>query len=382
MEADRPRRDPLKAAALASAVLLSATACAGASAKGGDLPDFGVRAAAAPGAGRVRTPDGAIDVADLVLRHRGESPVTVLAVTRDVAAEERTPLHRLVPFARPATRGERAILPAGGRTVVLAERFSDGSAPPAPFGVEVSLRGVNEHGFETAGAARGMAGDGGFRDATTLGAPLVGGGWVAENGPSTCSGHRRAIIWRDNRPRCAQRFALDFFREVAPGVTRSATGGGNEAFGAWGGEVVAPVDGTVAAAVDGIPDNEPDPTDRAVPMEEATIAGNHVVLDLGDGAFVMLAHLRRGSVRVKTGDRVRRGDPLGLVGNSGNSTEPHLHLHVADGPSPTDADGIPFVFDRFSSGGRQFDGVLPAEGSVVAFPEKSASTPAPSADAR
>ena len=64
-----------------------------------------------------------------------------------------------------------------------------------------------------------------------------------------------------------------------------------------------------------------------------TPAGNHVVLDLGSGEYALLAHLRRGSVRVRPGQRVRRGETLGRCGNSGNSSEPHLHFHVQDRPS-------------------------------------------------
>ncbi|MFI0349452.1 M23 family metallopeptidase [Actinomadura sp. 9N407] len=74
------------------------------------------------------------------------------------------------------------------------------------------------------------------------------------------------------------------------------------------------------------------------------ILGNHVILDLGDGVYAVFAHLRRGSLRVAKGDRVRAGDLLGEVGNSGNSSEPHLHFHLMDGPRPLIAAGVPFAF--------------------------------------
>src|SRR5262249_46331281 len=75
--------------------------------------------------------------------------------------------------------------------------------------------------------------------------------------------------------------------------------------------------------------------------------GNAVVLDLGDGRFALYAHLQPGSLRVHAGDVVRRGQPLGLVGNSGNSSSPHLHFHVMDGPSPLDSNGLPYEIDAF-----------------------------------
>ncbi|TDB97441.1 M23 family metallopeptidase [Actinomadura sp. 7K534] len=86
------------------------------------------------------------------------------------------------------------------------------------------------------------------------------------------------------------------------------------------------------------------------------VAGNSVVLDLGDGVYAFLAHMRRGSVRVRKGDRVRAGDVLGEVGNSGNSSEPHLHFHLMDRRRPVAAAGLPFAF-RYESGGEVRTGV-------------------------
>ncbi|NEA29371.1 M23 family metallopeptidase [Actinomadura bangladeshensis] len=74
------------------------------------------------------------------------------------------------------------------------------------------------------------------------------------------------------------------------------------------------------------------------------VVGNSVTLDLGGGVYAVFAHLRRGSVRVAKGDRVRAGDVLGEVGNSGNTSEPHLHFHLMDRPGPLVAAGIPFAF--------------------------------------
>ena len=81
---------------------------------------------------------------------------------------------------------------------------------------------------------------------------------------------------------------------------------------------------------------------------EARAVDGQVQFAPGGGAFVLYAHMKPGSVRVKTGDKVKRGDVIGHVGNTGNSSEPHLHLHVMDGPSPLLADGLPYVFDAFT----------------------------------
>jgi murein DD-endopeptidase MepM/ murein hydrolase activator NlpD len=74
------------------------------------------------------------------------------------------------------------------------------------------------------------------------------------------------------------------------------------------------------------------------------VIGNHVILDLGDGTYAVYAHVQRGSLQVRAGDTVRAGQPIARVGNSGNTTEPHLHFHLMDGPDPDDARGIPFTW--------------------------------------
>ena len=101
--------------------------------------------------------------------------------------------------------------------------------------------------------------------------------------------------------------------------------------------MLAPADGLIVGAADGYADNRPGTnSDRA----------NHVVIDIGAGRYVLMAHLMQGSVTVEIGDRVRRGQPLAAVGNNGHSSEPHLHLQVQDSPAGIDAeahlpDGVP-----------------------------------------
>jgi hypothetical protein len=107
-----------------------------------------------------------------------------------------------------------------------------------------------------------------------------------------------------------------------------------EAYAIWGAEVASPCDGVVAGASDGLPDLAPGVMDPGHP------AGNHVVLECA-GVRVLLAHLREGSVAVAPGDRVVAGASLGRVGNSGNTTEPHLHIHAFD---PASGDPVPLRF--------------------------------------
>ena len=113
----------------------------------------------------------------------------------------------------------------------------------------------------------------------------------------------------------------------------------NTNYQAYGSEVLAVADATVAATKDGIPQNVPGANSRAVAMTIETLAGNHIILDLGGGNFCMYAHLQPGTLKVKAGENVKRGQVLALLGNSGNSTEPHLHFQVMDSASPLGAEG-------------------------------------------
>jgi murein DD-endopeptidase MepM/ murein hydrolase activator NlpD len=85
-----------------------------------------------------------------------------------------------------------------------------------------------------------------------------------------------------------------------------------------------------------------------VPITLETVGGNHVILNIGDGHYAFYAHLQPGSIKVHVGDRVKRGQLLGLVGNSGNSTEPHLHFHLSDASSPLGSEGIPYAYETLS----------------------------------
>jgi murein DD-endopeptidase MepM/ murein hydrolase activator NlpD len=121
----------------------------------------------------------------------------------------------------------------------------------------------------------------------------------------------------------------------------------NRNYRAYGADVLAVADATVARIKDGIRENTPgeDP-DGAFITDDAEL-GNYIILDLGGGNSCLYAHLQPGTLRVKAGDRVKRGQTLGLLGNSGSSTEPHLHFQVMNGTSLVDPEGIPYLIDSF-----------------------------------
>src|SRR6202030_3311323 len=120
---------------------------------------------------------------------------------------------------------------------------------------------------------------------------------------------------------------------------------------AYGTEILAVADGVVTQTKDGIPQNIPNKP-PVVPITLETIGGNHVIMEIGNGLYAFYAHIQPGSIRVKVGDNVRRGQVLGLLGNSGNSTEPHLHFHICNANSELGCEGLPYAFAEYELQGK------------------------------
>lgn len=183
------------------------------------------------------------------------------------------------------------------------------------------------------------------RSPVVLGPPLLGRGYVAGDGCCDSIRHVRALLSLDGRFALAQRFAIDW--EQADDEGRLVRGDTKvlSSYNIFGKHVLAIADGTVVSSRNDLPEQVPGALPAGLALAEAD--GNFVVLDIG-GAYVLYAHMQPGSVTVSAGARVRRGQVLGKVGNTGNSQAPHLHLHVMDGPSPLLSNGVPYVFDQFT----------------------------------
>lgn len=253
-------------------------------------------------------------------------------------------------IAPPPPFEERARIGGGLRAVVfLWVPVESGSVPASVRHRLTVSRGTGDsvRTHVLTGAATTVT-----RDIAVIGPPLRGEGWLAANGPDPNTGHRRGIVPVEGNAAIAQRFAIDYVKMNENGRRFMGDSLKNESYFAEGVDALAVADGIVVAVKDSIPENIPGPASRAVPITLETVGGNFVIIDIGQGRYAFYAHLKPGSLRVRPGDRVRKGQVIGLVGNSGNSTEPHLHFHLADGISPLGSEGIPYVHETFQLLGR------------------------------
>lgn len=227
---------------------------------------------------------------------------------------------------------------------------------------------------------------------TVLSLPFAGR-WLARNSPARrVPSHGTDLL--------GERFAIDFIGVDFIGADFNGAGKNHhtanrrdwhtffgtepvDRFFAFGRPILAPVDGTVIAAHDGESDHEarrsqlalvPYVLGQAARLRQGVqaIAGNHLVIALHDEQlFVALVHLRAGSLRVGIGDRVVTGTPIAECGNSGNSTQPHLHLQVMDSADLSVARGTPLAFRDYrewTRGSRHpldHRSGIPAEDAVV-----------------
>ena len=171
--------------------------------------------------------------------------------------------------------------------------------------------------------------------AVQIAAPFGGEWLVVQGGPSPLQNHHLAAY--------NQRYAIDLVRlENGYVFDSSGEAEGNAAAYGWDQPLLSPVDGQVVFARDDMEDAD----GTGSVSSEADAAGNVIVIELDNGLFIVLAHLRYGSLRVETGDEVQTGEPLARTGNSGNTTLPHLHIQVqthADLWDPNNQ-SVPFAF--------------------------------------
>lgn len=156
----------------------------------------------------------------------------------------------------------------------------------------------------------------------------------------------------------AQKNAFDIGITDPEGKSFKRNGKKNEDYYVFGKEIIAPLDGDVVDVLDGVHDNVPGKFNRS------EVAGNYIVLKAAENEYLFFAHFKQGSVRVKKGDKVKQGQVLGQCGNSGNSSEPHLHFHIytIDKNGPI---GVKCFFKKIQVNGAVMEDYSPIKGDKV-----------------
>ncbi|GAA2788098.1 M23 family metallopeptidase [Kitasatospora aburaviensis] len=178
-----------------------------------------------------------------------------------------------------------------------------------------------------------------------LDAPVLPGTWYASESCCGNTHHRRGLAPVNGRFGVPQRFAIDWYRVGEQGQAWEGDPARLSSYLSYRQPVAAAAGGRVVEVQDAIPDNPPPHTPPVPPIEDTV--GNHVTLEVAPGRYLLYGHLEAGSLKVREGDCVEPGQVLGLIGNSGNSTTPHLHFQVMTTAEFFPTDSPPFTFRQF-----------------------------------
>ena len=219
--------------------------------------------------------------------------------------------------------------------------------------------------------------------AQVLSAPVRGGIWYMSEG--CCrddTHHRRGLVPINGQLMVAQRFAIDFYKLDDQHRTWIGNPKKLSSYLSYRQPIIAAAAGTVVHARDGLPNNPALPKPPQIPPIDETV-GNHVIVEIGPNTYVLYAHMDPGSVKVRVGQHVEKGQELGLIGTSGNSTTPHVHFQLLSTPTFFPSDSAPYVFDQFDLLGqvpvRLWDDNLGLQPSGK-LPFEAAATPGPHHD--
>jgi murein DD-endopeptidase MepM/ murein hydrolase activator NlpD len=319
-------------------------------------------------------------VYEVVLRNVSAEPVQLdrLEVrepdrTEPVAVYDSRTIERVLldPEARTFSR---TLAPGKSGSLLLDVTVAAGARVPARL----------SHRFDVSGAAertvRGAATEVDQREPLRLSPPLRGDGFAVYGCCKPPFVHRLALMEFGGVTFAAQRYAIDFVQTSGGVGSYAGDRDRNENYFIFGEGVRAVADGKVLATRDGVRANTPQKLPPRTGPGDLT--GNFVIQDLGGGAYALYAHMQAGSVRVKPGDQLTRGQAIGLVGNSGNSTEAHLHFHVVDSPNlPLGVAGnsIPYTFDnlriRYRIGGLDKEPEAPVRVDAPPVPDRTGQYP-------
>ena len=205
--------------------------------------------------------------------------------------------------------------------------------------------------------------------------PLSGERYISADSCCDATRHTRAALPIDGRVWVAQRYAVDWEQLDATNHIYTGASEKPESYTIFGKHVLAVADATVESVIDGQPEQIPGQYPTGI--TPAAADGNSVILKLREHSYALYAHMQPGSIRVARGDKVKTGQLIGLVGNTGNSVAPHLHFQMMDGPSSLASNGLPYEIDSFtitdvSPGTEAFDA---SEGKGVPLAVRAVTSP-------
>lgn len=189
------------------------------------------------------------------------------------------------------------------------------------------------------------------RQAILIHPPVSGPGWIVGNGCCANLNAHRSVVWPvDGKLGVAERFAIDFSQINAANRYLEGPADQLTSSPAYGDDVYAVADGTVVSVRDDIPETPAGQAPHGLTLEEG--GGDQIMLAIGHGRYAFYGHLEHGSISVHKGQRVKVGQTIARVGNSGNSIAVHLHFHVVNGPQWAASNGMPYRFTEFNVVGK------------------------------
>jgi hypothetical protein len=247
----------------------------------------------------------------------------------DAQMQQAMPLDVAKPFFHSLVTGGGKLKDSGAPSVTGPTAIVRVSAERGAFDFKITLNVSDKiSGLYITPSTSTSEGDSASvpRSHTSMHLPFHGEWYVFWGGDNEKVNHHVAVL--------GQRRAADLHIVGSDDSSHQGSGQRNEDYYAYGKEILAAAAGKVVTAIDGVPENVPGS------MNPLCVVGNCVIIDQGQNEFALYAHLQPGSLRLHVGDQVQQGEVLGLCGNSGNSSEPHLHFHVQDSGVLQDGAGV------------------------------------------
>lgn len=330
----------------------------------------------------------------------------------ELVAINQSPLDVDILRIAPRAQGNRLGLPLSGEKLAARTRINSGATGtvlgpgesaivfvdatysparkrPKAIAHAISL-GWNENGNPLTPVRKtfvGVASRVAKQKPVVVSSPLRGPGWVAANGCCTLNAHRGATLAIDGTIRVPERYAIDFVQLNSEDRLFDGPLNDLSSYAYYGAPILAAAPGRVVGVKRNLPEQVPGALPAGATIQMA--GGNYVVVKIGPGRYAFYAHIKTGSLRVRKGQKVKTGQLLGSLGNTGNTDGPHLHFHIMDSPSPLQSNGLPFVFKAFRGQGvvdnivdiqagataeinraklrGRYEGALPMENQILRF---------------